>query len=223
MPSTSAVFLFSLTRHGKSLLIFLTDTPNHPAADRARSKTVTYSGYTHRTLHHQQTINLWRRPVVLAFFCIVVLIFLALSLVSHHNIKKQYIKRMDGLETRYESLEKQYDRLQNNLTEEQDKSKRLSNEVSELTTALAEREKLIRLIQPPGGITPLEIMRMKGLVSNDTIRMAREYIVKSQVIKDVEDVLVEQNIIHPAQLQEMRNIVEQFHKRRRPSRSTPTQ
>ncbi len=161
--------------------------------------------------------------VILGFFSLVVVIFLALSILSHYNIKKQYAKRLGDLEARYNSLEKQFDQSQNTLAAEQMKTTRLNAENAEITLALAEREKIIRLILPAGGLTPLEVLRMKGLVSDEAIRSARDYIVKSQIIKDVEDVLVEQNVINPLQLQEMRHIVSRFKNRRRPSRSAPMQ
>ena len=161
--------------------------------------------------------------MILGFFSLVVVIFLALSILSHYNIKKQYAKRLGDLEARYNSLEKQFDQSQNTLAAEQMKTTRLNAENAEITLALAEREKIIRLILPAGGLTPLEVLRMKGLVSDEAIRSARDYIVKSQIIKDVEDVLVEQNVINPLQLQEMRHIVSRFKNRRRPSRSAPMQ
>ncbi|MFW5489274.1 MAG: hypothetical protein ACNI3A_12810 [Desulfovibrio sp.] len=161
--------------------------------------------------------------MILGFFCIVILIFLALSLLSYTNIKRYYAKRVGDLESRYESLENQYDQVQSALTREQGKTTRQSKRLSEMSLALAEREKFIRLILPNHGITPLEILRMKGMVSEDAIRNARDYIVKSQIIKDVEDVLVEQNIINPIQLQETREIIRRFNNRRRPTRDHPTQ
>ncbi len=146
----------------------------------------------------------------IGFFLMVNGIYILLAIGSYFAIKSHYARQLDDIALRYKSLEAGYERNLTELEAERARAAQLASDLEAVSARLREREAIYRHLLPAGQLTPLEIIRIKRLASEGDIQAAREYIVQSGVLQDVEEVLVERKKLSKPQLEEIRQLVRRF-------------
>ncbi len=146
----------------------------------------------------------------LVIFFINLVIFLVLAGISYSHIRKGWETRIQELESRSKALEESWHRTLKDVENERAKRSQAETALEEVSRHARERETLFRQIMPARSLTPLDVLRSRKQVSDADIQVAKETIIKSQALKDVEDVLLEWRKIDEHQLNEARALAERY-------------